>query len=322
MADVERYLDGKVAIVTGAAQGNGAAIAVELARRGADIVATDVKAETLAATVDGLGEHGVRAIDIASDAASLSDLAEAFDRTISEFGRLDILVNNAGIVRYSQFPNVSVEDYDEVMALNTRGLYFAMQEAATCMADGGRIVNISSVAGVSGFASFVPYAGSKAAVIAMTKAVARLLAPRKITVNAIAPGLIDTEINRVVDQKIGVEQLGLEPGERLTSFARGIPLGEMGTPEDIAGAVGYLCSPAARYVTGETPDCFRWLGHGLTSLRQVTPAGRPASRTGGDRTPAGARPETAALRRQSQRRGDPNSDRFGRQAPPSTTCPA
>lgn len=248
----ERFLEGKVAIVTGAAQGIGAAIARELARRGANIVATDVQDEKLATTAEALGEHGGRVLGLRSDASNIADIRDAFAQTADTFGRIDILINNAGLNLSAPFPEIPMEDFDMVMAIHARGPFFAMQEAARRMADGGRIVNIASAAGVDGRTTFPPYAASKAALIAMTKTISRLLAARQITVNAVAPGLIDTDIHKVADQKIGVERMSLKPGELLARRLSDVPLGYIGRPEDVAGTVSFLCSPAAAYVTGET----------------------------------------------------------------------
>lgn len=248
----DQYLKGQVAIVTGAAQGIGAAIVHELARRGADLALVDVQQDKLAAIAASLRAEGARIVDIRADVTRTAEIAEALARTTGELGRLDILVNNAGINRASVFPEITEEDYDQVMAVNTRATFFTMQEASKHMVDGGRVVNIASAAGIDGRTSFPPYAASKAAVIAMTKTFSRLLAPRKITVNAVAPGLIDTEIHHIADQKIGVERMGLEPGEFLARRVAEVPLGRLGTTKDVADIVSFLCSPAAAYVTGET----------------------------------------------------------------------
>ncbi len=249
---MDQYLKDRVAIVTGAAQGIGAAIALELARRGADIVVTDLQEEKLALTAESFRECGVRVLDLAADAASITDIRMTVARTVAEQGRLDIMVNNAGLNLSTPFPDIPEEDFDKVMAIHARGPFFAMQEAAKHMADGGRIVNMASAVGIDGRTTFPPYAASKAALLNMTKTIARILGPRRITVNAIAPGLIDTDIHLVADRKIGVERMGLKPGELLARRAEEIPLGYVGAPEDVAGAVSYLCSPAGAYVTGET----------------------------------------------------------------------
>jgi NAD(P)-dependent dehydrogenase (short-subunit alcohol dehydrogenase family) len=249
---MDQYLKDRVAIVTGAAQGIGAAIALELARRGAHIVATDLQAKKLASTADVLRDCGVRVLDLVADASSIPDVRMTVARTVEEQGRLDIMVNNAGLNLSSAFPDIPEEDFDKVMAVHARGPFFAMQEAAKHMVDGGRIVNMASAVAIDGRTTFPPYAASKAALLNMTKTLARILGPRRITVNAIAPGLIDTDIHLVADREIGVERMGLEPGELLARRAREIPLGYVGAPEDVAGAVSYLCSPAGAYVTGET----------------------------------------------------------------------
>ena len=248
----ERYLEGQVALVTGAAQGNGKAIAEELAARGARLVLVDINAEELEATAEGIRAEGAHCLALAADCSKYAEIKQVVDSAAGEFGQIDILVNNAGIIRLSQFPHVTVDDYDATMDLNARGAFFLMQEASHKMPDGGRIVNIASGAGVDGRTLSPPYAASKAALIAMTKTLARLLAPRNITVNAVAPGIIDTPFHEPIDRTLGQEQRGLPPGEFIRQRAADIPLGRIGLPQDVAGVVSFLVSPAAGYITGET----------------------------------------------------------------------
>jgi NAD(P)-dependent dehydrogenase (short-subunit alcohol dehydrogenase family) len=243
------YLAGKVALVTGAAQGNGRAIAMALAAHGADLVLVDVNPTRLGET---RAEIGGTAIDIVADCADVASIRSTIAAVGQRFGRLDVLVNNAGILRIASFPDISEADFDATFALNLKGAYFFIQEGQGLMSAGAAIVNIASVAGVDGRTFSPPYAASKAALITLTKTLARALAPRGITVNAVAPGLIDTEFNRNLDQKIGVEKQGLAPGEFIRRRAADIPLGRIGTPEDVAGVVAFLTSPAASYITGET----------------------------------------------------------------------
>lgn len=249
---VERYLSGQVALVTGAAQGNGRAIAAELGRRGAELVLVDIDPQGVEESAEVLRQEGVQAMTIAADCSKVDDIRRAVATATRSCERIDILVNNAGIIRVSSFPNVSEADYDATMGLNARGAYFFMQEIVAHMPDGGRIVNISSGAGVDGKTLSPPYAASKAALITMTKTIARVLGPRQITVNAVAPGIIDTPFHEQLDQKIGIEQFGLQPGEFIQQRATDVPLGRIGTSQDVAGVVAFLTSPAAAYITGET----------------------------------------------------------------------
>jgi len=248
----EQYLTARVALVTGAAQGNGRAIAAELGRRGAELVLVDIDPAGVKESAAALRSEGAQALAIAADCSKVDEIERAVAAAAEACGRVDVLVNNAGIIRVSSFPEVSEADYDATMGLNARGAYFFMQEVVAHMPDGGHIVNISSGAGVDGKTLSPPYAASKAALITMTKTIARVLGPRQITVNAVAPGIIDTPFHEQLDQKVGIEQLGLQPGELIQQRAADVPLGRIGTPQDVAGVVAFLTSPAAAYITGET----------------------------------------------------------------------
>jgi NAD(P)-dependent dehydrogenase (short-subunit alcohol dehydrogenase family) len=165
------------------------------------------------------------------------------------------LVNNAGGIRAEPFPEVSEDGWDWTVDLNMKGPFFYMQEAAKRMVRQGEgtIINVASQAGVSGPGTFSPpYAASKAAVINMTKVAAEKLAGDGVTVNSVAPGVVDTAFNWVLDEQIGVNQMGLSPGEFLKSRADGIPLGRISQPEDVSNVVAFLASPDASYITGET----------------------------------------------------------------------
>jgi NAD(P)-dependent dehydrogenase (short-subunit alcohol dehydrogenase family) len=243
----------RIALVTGAGSGNGKAIALRLARDGATLVLTDVAEKPLGAVRDQVRTLGRPCLGVVGDVADVAGTEAAIRGTVERFGRLDILVNNAGIIRISPFPDSTEEDWDRIMAVNARGLYFAMQAAARVMRlqGSGRIINIASVAGIEAKTLSPPYAASKGAVITLTKAAARALAQHQVTVNAVAPGLIDTPFNERIDYELGVKQ-GLAPGEFLRQRGRDIPLGRMGTADDVAGVVAFLASPDAAYITGET----------------------------------------------------------------------
>ena len=170
------FLKGKVALVTGSGQGNGLAIAHELARCGADIVMNDINGASLETTRRDIEAHGVRTAAIVADCARVAQINELVSGAIEAFGRLDVLVNNAGLIKLTPFPDVPEAEYDAIMNLNARGAYFLMQAAAPHLPRGGRIINISSVAGVNGRTlSSPPYAASKAALIAMTKTLSHSL---------------------------------------------------------------------------------------------------------------------------------------------------
>ena len=235
--------------MTGAAQGNGFAIAERLASHGCRIAAIDINADGIRAAAARLGE-GSRAF--VADCSSVPAIRDVVQEVRKAFDRIDILVNNAGLLRIASFPDIGEADFDLTVNLNLKGAFFFAQEVQAALPRDGRIINIASVAGVDGRTLSAPYAATKAGLITITKTLARALAPRGITVNAVAPGLIDTPFNQILDQKIGVEKQGLKPGEMLARRAAEIPLGRIGRPEEVGGVVAFLASPDAAYITGET----------------------------------------------------------------------
>ncbi len=235
----------RVAIVTGAGQGIGRAIALALAREGAAVVVSDVRADTAAVTARAIVAGGGHAVAVPADVARLDQLAALVERA-RVLGGPDILVNNAGIAEVTPFLDVTEEQWDRQMAVNLKAAFFASQYAARAMTArgrGGRIVNLASTSSfVASTRPMVPYDVSKAGVRMLTVSAAVQLAPYGITVNAVAPGTIDTPLTRSV----------VDPA-RLEAFAREkIPLGRLGRPEDVAAAVVFLCSDEASYITGHT----------------------------------------------------------------------
>lgn len=236
---------GKTALATGASRGIGRGIAVELARLGATVYCTSTRpggcTDTLAEIAALPAPHGEAhavACDI-SDAVSVDALAKTI---LDREGKLDFLVNNAGITRDSLFLRMSSDDFDVVLHTNLRGAFLCCKAFARSMAKvrSGRIVNVGSVVGLTGNAGQVNYAASKAGLIGMSKSLAQELAGRGVTVNVVAPGFIETDMTRDLPEDV---RSGLQ--------AR-IPLARLGTPADVAGAVTFLCSDAAAYVTGQT----------------------------------------------------------------------
>ena len=237
-----KELTGKTALVTGGSRGIGRAICLELADRGADVALCYAGGEAAAAeTVRLCEERGVKALAVRCDVSDGAQVKAMVDETVRTFGGLDILVNNAGITRDGLAVMMSEENFDAVIATNLRGAFLCMKAAARPMMKKrwGRMVNLSSVVGLHGNAGQVNYAASKAGVIGMTKSMAKELAGRNITVNAVAPGFIDTDMTAVLPEAAKAALLG------------SIPLGRMGQPEDVARAVAFLCSDDAAYITGQ-----------------------------------------------------------------------
>jgi NAD(P)-dependent dehydrogenase (short-subunit alcohol dehydrogenase family) len=263
---MEQRLSDKLAIVTGAGQGIGKAVALRLAREGADIVVIDVKAETAEQTAHDVRALGRRARPCPVDVAHPTEIQSAVDRVIAEFGRIDILVNAAGIVRTTPFLELTESEWDHVIDTNLKGTVFCMQAVARQMirqvpqeviARGraersyGKIINFSSISGRRGRSVQLAYAASKAAIISVTQSAALALSPYNINVNAVCPGVIPTPMWEQVDRDRS-RIMGAQPGEAMKAFIEKIPLLRAGSTEDVAGAAAFLCSADADYVTGQT----------------------------------------------------------------------
>lgn len=237
-------LDHKIALVTGATRGIGKAIALKLASEGAIVLVNyrGQNQEKALETKQDIEQAGGTCFLINGDVASFEQTKEMFDQIKKEFGRLDILVNNAGITRDQLILRMKEEDFDQVIDVNLKGTFNCMKHATRLMMKqkSGRIVSLSSVVGVMGNAGQVNYAASKAGIIGMTKSLAREVAKKGVTVNAIAPGFIQTAMTDV---------LGEEVKEQMLSQ---IPLGCFGNVDDIANTVLFLVSDDARYITGQT----------------------------------------------------------------------
>lgn len=240
----------KVALVTGAGQGIGRAIALRLARDGFALALADINANAIAEVQNEITGAGGQAQIIIADLAQLSQLPVVIERSL-ELGELVVLVNNAGRVFTRPFLEVTEAEWDLVFSLDLKTVFFAMQFAARCMANGGRIVNISSISGRSGRADQAPYAAAKAGVISLTQSAALAFAPKGITVNAVCPGIVDTPLTRRIHEH-RAEALGITPEESLARMVARIPLGRLETPEDVANTVSFLCSPEAAYITGQS----------------------------------------------------------------------
>jgi 3-oxoacyl-[acyl-carrier protein] reductase len=234
-------LKGKIALVTGAAQGIGRAIALLLAQKGADIVISDInleKAEEMAKEIEALGR---KAMAIKVDVANTNDVERMVEAILERFGQIDILVNNAGIARDKLILRMTEEDWDSVLNVNLRGTFNCTKAVIKHMSKQrkGKIVNIASVVGEMGNVGQANYSASKAGVIGFTKTIAREFAQRGINVNAIAPGYIETPMTEALTEKVKEE------------LRRMIPMERLGRPEDVAQAVFFLVSEASSYITGQ-----------------------------------------------------------------------
>jgi 3-oxoacyl-[acyl-carrier protein] reductase len=236
-------LTGKVAIVTGASQGLGRTTATLLHQAGASVIVNyfdDPQGGNRARAAEVARELGDRAAAIAADVRSVAEVQAMVDATISRFGRLDILVNNAGIIRDRTLKKMTEEEWQVVIDTNLTGVFHATKAAVEKMADGGRVVSLASIAAAIGFFGQSNYAAAKAGVGAMTKVWARELGRRGITVNAVAPGVVLTEMGKSI------------PEEARAQMLLNVPLGRFGEPEDIGRVILFLCSDLAAYVSGQT----------------------------------------------------------------------
>ena len=235
-------LTDKVAIITGSSRGIGKAIAIQLSQCGANIILTARNIEGLNAVKDSINAQGRFAEAIVSDVSSMSSLAELTAKTIDKFGRIDILVNNAGITHDNIIMRMKEEDWDSVLNINLKGCFNGIKAVTRPMIKNkaGRIINITSVIGQIGNAGQSNYAASKAGIMGLTKSMAKELGSRNITVNAVAPGYITTDMT---------DKLNDDVKEKMKSS---IPLGRLGTPDDVANLVCFLASDDAGYITGQT----------------------------------------------------------------------
>jgi 3-oxoacyl-[acyl-carrier protein] reductase len=233
-------LNGKVAVVTGAAQGIGKTITLLLSEKGASLVLCDINLEAAEETAREIEERGGKYLALKSDVSNFQDAEKIIKQAVERFGSIDILINNAGITKDNVLLRMKEEQWDQVMAVNLKGTFNFTKAAIKVMLRkrSGRIVNIASITGMMGNAGQANYSASKAGVIGFTKAVAREYADRGITVNAVAPGFIATAMTDAIPEKEKEELI------------KQIPMKKLGTPEDVANAVYFLASDEAHYITG------------------------------------------------------------------------
>jgi NAD(P)-dependent dehydrogenase (short-subunit alcohol dehydrogenase family) len=281
---MERF-KGQVAIVTGSGQGIGKGIAKRLAREGASVVIAEYNPETAAAAVQEIEAGGGLAISYPIDVSDASAVQKMVADVVAEFDHIDILVNNAGVVQTKPMMDLTERDWDRIIAVNQRGSFFCLQAVAAQMikqvpepirqmaekpadimnikpednvvsdsletqTNFGKIVNLSSIAARRGRPLATHYAASKAAIVSITQSAALALAPYRITVNAICPGIVPTPMWQQIDLERG-ELFGAEPGQVARAFVNVVPLKRAATAEDIGGAVAFFCSKDADYITGQ-----------------------------------------------------------------------
>ena len=235
-------LDHKVVLVTGGSRGIGRAVALACAREGANVIINYAgNAKAAQEVVEKITELGRRALAVQADVSKLEDVERLVQEALDDFGRIDVLVNNAGITRDNLIMRMKEEDWDAVLATNLKGVFLCTKAVTKGMMKqrSGRVINMTSVVGVMGNAGQANYAAAKAGVIGLTKATAKELASRGITVNAIAPGFINSEMTEVLSENVK------------EAMVKVIPLGKMGEAEDVAEATVFLASDSARYITGQ-----------------------------------------------------------------------
>jgi NAD(P)-dependent dehydrogenase (short-subunit alcohol dehydrogenase family) len=282
---MEQRLQGRIAIVTGAGQGIGRAVAKRLAAEGAVIAIAEFNASNAAAVAKEIVNDGCKAVAYSVDISDAGAVQSMLAQTVEQHGRVDILVNNAGVVQTKPMLDLSEEDWDRVLDINLRGTFFLLQavarqmirqvpeslrnaalvpadvaqvrvaetqemEATDLAPSYGKVVNLASVAGRRGRPLSAHYAASKAAIINLTQSAALALAPYRINVNAVCPGIVTTPMWDQIDKDRG-ELFGAKPGEAMAAFVKSVPLKRPATPEDVAAAIAFFCSPDADYITGQ-----------------------------------------------------------------------
>jgi len=252
---VSGSVEGKSIIVTGAGRGLGAEISADLARNGARIAVADINTDNANAVAESLRGFGGEAFAVGVDVGDRTQVKAMISETVENFGRLDVIFNNAGVSQTCPFMEVTEEDFNRIIRINTLGVLLGSQEAARQMiaqGDGGKIINTASIAGKQGYPLFAHYCASKFGVVSLTQSAARALAEHKITVNCFAPGVIATELWEQLDEDSLHFGVTTEPKALITGFAENILLERVSGPEDVVGTTTFLASDASDYMTGQT----------------------------------------------------------------------
>ena len=248
-------LQGKSVVITGAGRGIGAKIALGLAAEGAKITVADVTEAATQDVVEAIREGGGAAIGVAADVRDRLQMRAMIERAVAEHGRLDVLFNNAGIAQTMPFMKITEADWHEVMDVNGLGVLIGMQEAIAVFlrqGDGGKIVNTASIAGKQGYDPLAHYCASKFAVVALTQAAARAFGKDKINVNAICPGVVQTEMWKVIDRGFREHGLTAAEDEAFSGMAATAVLGRPSLPEDLVGVATFLASADSDFMTGQS----------------------------------------------------------------------
>jgi len=242
-------------IVTGAGQGIGQSIAAGLARAGAHVIVADINADTAQKTAEDISAAGGKAIGMTVDVTKRQSVRELIARTVEKYGKLDAMFNNAGIAHVKKFNDITEDDWHRVMDVNAMGVLIGTQEAAKhfiAQGTGGKIINTASIAGKQGYEPLAHYSASKFAVVALTQAAARAFGKHKINVNAICPGVVATDMWKLIDKGFVDEGLTEQDNEAFDGFSADILMGRPSRPDDMVGVCMFLASSGSDYMTGQS----------------------------------------------------------------------
>lgn len=248
-------VDGKVVIVTGAGRGLGASMALDLAKQGAKVAVADINKTGAEGVVEQIRSAGGQAIAVGVDVSDRAAVKGMIQTVVNEYGRLDVLFNNAGISQTCPFLEVTEEDFNRIIKINTLGVLIGTQEAAKqfiAQGGGGKIINTASIAGKQGWPDYAHYCASKFGVVSITQSAARALAGDKITVNCFAPGVVATELWKDLDEDARRYGITEKKDDLIKGFSANILLGRPSDPEDLTGVTTFLASDGASYITGQT----------------------------------------------------------------------